>query len=402
MIRAMGQQRGQRQGVENLWVSRSGKRTELHGKGNQWRARYVDSNGKERTRRFKYKADAKGWLDQITRSGADIAPPVTGIWTVAQQFSQWVRKADIAETTRATRQHTWRAHVSDKWGELQVTKVAPPDVKAWGVADLVDAGTGVPTIENALGILRMVLKDAVDDGRLVRNPCDGINAPRRQHRARPYLTHRQVEQLAMAAGEVDGLVVRLLAYTGLRWGELAALTVESVDMLRRRLQIKSAVAEADGRLDWKSPKDHERRSVPFPAFLADELSQRMLGKRREDLVFSASSGGPLRVSHWRPRVFNVARDSLKDFPKVTPNDLRHTAASLAVSAGGNVLAIARMLGHEDPSLTLRTYADLFYSDLDALADVLDQHRTAALQPSTANSDSETDGENVPGTLQQTA
>jgi hypothetical protein len=61
-----------------------------------------------------------------------------------------------------------------------------------------------------------------------------------------------------------------------------------------------------------------------------------------------------------------------------------------------------MLGHEDPSLTLRTYADLFDSDLDALADVLDGHRAAALQPSIANSDSETDGENVLGTLQQSA
>jgi len=179
-------------------------------------------------------------------------------------------------------------------------------------------------------------------------------------------------------------VVRFLAYTGLRWGEMAALTVGSVDMLRRRLQITEAVAEADGRLEWKSPKDHERRSVPFPAFLADELGGQMLGKGRDDLVFMASKGGPLRVSHWRPRVFNPARDSLEDFPKVTPNDLRHTAASLAVSAGGNVLALARMLGHEDPSLTLRTYADLFDSDLDALADVLDQHRAAALSPSMAN------------------
>jgi hypothetical protein len=98
----MGQQRGQRQGVENLWVSRSGGRTELHGKGNQWRARYVDSNGKEHTRRFKYKADANEWLKQITRGGVDIAPPVTGEWTVAQQYSLWIRKADIAETTRAT------------------------------------------------------------------------------------------------------------------------------------------------------------------------------------------------------------------------------------------------------------------------------------------------------------
>jgi integrase len=212
----MEQGRGQRQGVENLWVSRSGQRTKLYGKGSQYRARYVDTSGKEHTRRFKYKADANDWLKQITRGGVDIAPPVTGEWTVAQQFSQWIRKADIAETTRATRQHTWRAHVSDKWGELQVTKVSPPDVKSW-LADLVDAGTGVPTIENALGVLRMVLKDAVDDGRLIRNPCDGINAPKRQHKSRAYLTHQQVEQLAAAAGEVDALVVRLLAYTGLRW-----------------------------------------------------------------------------------------------------------------------------------------------------------------------------------------
>ncbi|WP_133058002.1 hypothetical protein [Mycolicibacterium vulneris] len=119
-------------------------------KGNQWRARYVDSSGKERTRRCRYKADGYEWLKQITRSGVDIAPPVTGEWTVAQQFSLWIRKADIAETTRATRQHIWRAHVAEKWGDLQVTKVLPPDIKAW-VADLVDAKTGVPTIENALG-----------------------------------------------------------------------------------------------------------------------------------------------------------------------------------------------------------------------------------------------------------
>jgi integrase len=140
----------------------------------------------------------------------------------------------------------------------------------------------------------------------------------------------------------------------------------------------------------------------MPIFLAAELGKQMLGKGPEDLLFSAANGEPLRVSLWRPRVFNVARDSLANFPRVTPNDLRHTAASLAVSAGGNVLALARMLGHEDPSLTLKTYADLFDSDLDALANVLDQHRAEALRPLIANGDSETDEENVLGTLQQSA
>ena len=56
---------------------------------------------------------------------------------------------------------------------------------------------------------------------------------------------------------------------------------------------------------------------------------------------------------------------------ITPHDLRHTCASLAVSAGANVLAVSRMLGHKDPSVTLRIYADLFDSDLDAVAVNLD-------------------------------
>ena len=129
----------------------------------------------------------------------------------------------------------------------------------------------------------------------------------------------------------------------------------------------------------------------------------MAGKGGDDLVFTAREGGVLRVSLWRRRVFNPARDSLKDFPGVTPHDLRHTAASLAVSAGGNVLALARMLGHEDPSVTLKVYADLFDTDLDALCDVLTKARTAALKPpSTAAADTESAGENVPGTLEQTA
>jgi integrase len=388
-----------RQGVENLWISRLGQRTKLYGNGKQYRARYIDTSGQEHTKRFKYKSEATEWLKEVTRSGVDIAPAVTGEWTVAQQYARWIRKAHIAETTQATRQWTWGAHVSGKWGGAQITKVDPPSVKAW-VADMKEAGTGVPTIENALGVLRMVMADAVSDNRLLRNPCDGVKAPKRQPKARAYLTHEQVEELATAV-EDDAVVVRLLAYTGLRWGELAALKVAAVDMGRRRLQVEESVAEVGGRLVWKAPKDHERRSVPFPAFLTDELTAAIAGKGRDDLVLWSAAGSVLRVSTWRPRVFNPARDALgEDFPKVTPHDLRHTAASLVVSAGGNVLALARMLGHESPKMTLETYADLFDTDLDALGDVLDQARTAAL--STTNSDTESPGENVPGTLEQTA
>ena len=50
----------------------------------------------------------------------------------------------------------------------------------------------------------------------------------------------------------------------------------------------------------------------------NSVSGLVAGQSGDDLMFSAAGGGVLRVSHWRPRVFNPARDSLKDFPKVTP------------------------------------------------------------------------------------
>jgi integrase len=62
---------------------------------------------------------------------------------------------------------------------------------------------------------------------------------------------------------------------------------------------------------------------------------------------------------------------------ITPHDLRRTCASLAVSSGANVLAVSRMFGHTDPSGTLGIYADLFDSDLDAVAVNLDLKISAA-------------------------
>ena len=172
---------------------------------------------------------------------------------------------------------------------------------------MVTEGVGTPTIENAFGLLRQVLSSAVEDRRIPRNPCNGVKLPKRKHADRGYLSHAQVVALATAVDR-DPEVVRFLAYTGLRWSEMAALRVQ-VDMLRRRVNVSRSVTESGG-LVWSTPKTHERRSVPFPAVLADELAALMVGKRRDELVFSDLRGGVLRNSNWRARVFAPAVTSL--------------------------------------------------------------------------------------------
>ena len=208
---------------------------------------------------------------------------------------------------------------------------------------------------------------------LPRNPCDGVKLPKRQHADRGYLSHTQVAALADAV-ERQGEVIGFLAYTGLRWGEMAALRVQDFDMLRRRVNVSRSVTESGG-LVWSTPKSHERRSVPFPAVLADELAALMVGKDRDALVFIDQRGGVLRNSNWRARVFQPAVEKCQKgdgaFPSITPHDLRHTAASLAIGAGANVKAVQRMLGHAKASMTLDVYADLLDEDLDGVADRLD-------------------------------
>jgi integrase len=236
------------------------------------------------------------------------------------------------------------------------------------------------TVRQVHLVLARMMKFAVRDNRIAKSPCDDIQLPRLRRHERGYLTHDQVARLAAACGE-SGDVIRFLAYTGLRWGEMAALRVGRLDMLRRRVSVVESVSEIGGRLAWGTPKSHESRSVPFPRLLEEDLTARCTGKASDQLVFATASGGALRNNNFRKRVFGPALLELQksdpDFPTITPHDLRHTAASLAIAAGANVKAVQRMLGHASAAMTLDVYADLFDDDLDAVAAALDQHASAS-------------------------
>jgi len=108
-----------------------------------------------------------------------------------------------------------------------------------------------------------------------------------------------------------------------------------------------------------------------PRFLADELADHLAGKAPGDLVFTAPEGGVLRNTNFRPRFFDPAAEKV-GLLGLTPHELRHTAASLAIAAGANVKAVQLMLGHASGAMTLDIYAGLFADDLDAVADRLDR------------------------------
>jgi integrase len=380
----MAQKRNRRSGVEDRWTKSirdadgnvQAAPSVNYGKGMRWRARFVDDDGHERAKGFQRKTDAQRWLDaEVTAklaTGTYIEPSAGRVTVSAVYLAWFAAQSHISAKTAASRRSVWNSRVEPQWGDVLVAEVRSSAIRGW-VATMVAEGAGTPIIENAFGVLRQILGAAVEDNRVARNPGDGVKLPKRKHADRGYLSHEQVAALASKV-ERDPEVVRFLAYTGLRWGEMAALRIQDFDMLRRRVNVSRSVTESGG-LQWSTPKSWERRSVPFPTALAEELAALMTGKARDDLVFADQRGGVLRNSNWRARVFRPAVERCQaaddTFPSITPHDLRHTAASLAVSVRANVKAVQRMLGHAKASMTLDTYADLFDEDLDEVADRLD-------------------------------
>ena len=101
----------------------------------------------------------------------------------------------------------------------------------------------------------------------------------------------------------------------------------------------------------------------------------------EAFVFS-DGGAPIPYPHatsgWFVGAVGRARTIDPTIPAITPHDLRHTTASLAVSSGAHVKAVQRMLGHASAAMTLDVYADLFDDDLDAVANAMSAAREAAV------------------------
>jgi integrase len=233
----------------------------------------------------------------------------------------------------------------------------------------------------AYGVLAGIIDIAVKDRRIPSNPARGANLPRKTGEDRHYLNHVQVQVLADES-RANSTLVLFLAYTGLRWGEAVGLRVHSVDMVRRRVLVRANAVNVRGTIIPGTPKSHQARSVPFPAFLAELLASQCEGKTRDQLVFGDGvefTPTPTQGDGWFAGARKRAVEIDPNFPaSLTLHDLRHTAASLAISAGANVKAVQRMLGHASAAMTLDTYADLFDDDLDAVASALHLARVVSL------------------------
>ena len=349
--------------------------------------RYRKPDGRQTDKRgFLTKAAAEAWLQgtEVAKRKGEFIDPSLAKTRTEELCEQWFNsKIDIEQTSRDRYRMTLDHQVLPRWADVPVSAITTEDIQQW----ITDMDRAPSTVRKAHHALSMVLDVAVRRRMILSNPANDVNLPRLKEGEPVFLTVDQVWSLARAAG-IGSDVVLFMAYSGVRWGEMAGCKVKR--WTRPRLHIAESVAElSSGKLEWGDTKNHSDRTLVVPSFIADVIDRRCEGKDPDDLIFSTDRGSVIRNGNARRDWFDRAvlevfppktkpKEGEKPVPSVwvTPHDLRHTAASLAIKAGGNVKAVQHMLGHKSAVMTLDLYAHLFPDDLDSVATGMEELRPA--------------------------
>lgn len=339
--------------------------------------------------------DAKGRPKQVSRTvrgtkrdakrvaaELDSQPAAVGSKnTVAEVLDLWVQqKAPTwAPSTCRDQQSRVAAVKTDRIARIPVGRLSVVDVNRWH-ARLRSAGVGEGSIQNQHLVLRAAVTEAVRWGWTQTNVVAIARLGRPRQAPRGVMGDEDVHRILAAANELDplaGVALRLAAATGARRSELAALRWDDLDG-GGRLTIDSSVAiirhgTKDERLRPTlrddPTKTANRRNVKLDATTLEILAELQRGSGQYGpwvLSVGERPVNPERIGAW----WRLTRDRAGVDRKWRLHDLRHWAATTAISQGHDIRTVANRLGHANPAMTLRVYAHAVAAPDDAVADTL--------------------------------
>ena len=290
--------------------------------GRGWIARWPDKYGKQRSKSpFPTKKAAEAYEDEqraAVRKGTSMEPGANKVlfrdaaakWLVGRHDLKATTRAAYAEALAPTplggpvaKRHKRLAglRIDDVFGGLPLNAITRDDINEW-VARQSAGGKKPSTIRNAYFLVRMVLADAVADGRLPSNPADYVKLPTDHNTGRGaevddpslFLTAAQVASLVAATPWPYDVLVHLAAWSGLRAAELAGLRVGDVLLPPKSanpnapeksgtIRVEQTVAWVGGTSTAMAPKTKgSRRKVPLTPATTARLRDYLAAHPRRD------------------------------------------------------------------------------------------------------------------------
>jgi integrase len=322
------------------------------------------------------KTEAQRLLAEVMSRGV---PPDVNSLTVSAYLQLWLDGRHAAgllgDTSHARLGSLIKNHLRDYWHRTRLGGLKATQIDVF-FQHLRSEKVPVPTQAFAHRVLSSALREAVHKGLIPANPCDRVARPKVRPRDLRVLDEEQCRQLLDAArGHVLYPLFALAVGTGMRVGELLGLHWPAVDVEVGTVEVRATVARVRGQLVLKPPKTKAgRRKIRLPEYALAALREHRARQEQAGLLGQAvfcTPSGRLRYAHEVGyRLFRrlLAKAGL---PRVRFHDLRHSHASVLLSRGCSLRAVASRLGHSKPELTLRVYSHCLPGDDAQLADVAD-------------------------------
>lgn len=298
------------------------------------------------------KARKRAWSDP------EAAKRTWGEWA-----DEWWPTRSVAESTRRVDELRRKNHLDPAWSDEPLGSITRQGIRSWA-SSLKRSGLSASTVRRCVHLLSASLAAAVDAEVIEVNPAARLKIDDGGAVAHErYLTRDEYAKLREhLPTERDRLIVDMLVYTGMRWGELAGLHAARVDLDRGVLYVAETWDEWGGRIKG-TPKGKRPRQVP----LTDDLRRRLTdlphegqtcgyehdrGRCAGPLLLTTEGGAVLRNAKWSQRVWRPTVEAA-GVGHVRIHDLRHSYASWLLQDGVPLDEVGKMLGHRNAATTQR-------------------------------------------------
>lgn len=351
-----------------------------------------DDSGKRRYLNRSIKGtrkDAQKYLNNALRDkdlGVFVEPASTTVDAYLDKWLSSVVRARVREATFDDYEYLLNRFVRPAFGNRKLSDVRPLDVQKLYGEMTNDKGLSARSVRMVHAVLSSAMKQAVKWNMLSRNPCDSAELPRMVRREMQALSPETASRFLEAAkDDKHGIVLSFALATGMRPEEYLALKWSDVDLQTGSVTVtRTLVWRKGGGWYFGEPKtSRSRRSMPLPRSLVSSLAEhrRRQGEARlkigptyknNDLVFATGEGTPLLIRNLTRRHFQpiLKRAGLPETLRLY--DLRHSCATLLLSAGENPKVVSERLGHASIVLTLDTYSHVLPSMQQAATEKLER------------------------------